>query len=586
MKSLKSTLIASLFGFTAAQPLLAADVDVTTNITTSTTWVNTNEYHLVGQIFVTDGATLTIEPGTKIKSRPVEEGSLAVTRGSKIIAVGTPTNPIIFTSTSDDLVTERTASSEWGNLTIMGRGLVGNSLRAGNTATPTGLNVSQMEGLSSIPNDPNPNVLFGGNDDNDDSGSLAYVSLRYTGKVLGFGNELNGLSLGGIGRETDIHHINIFSGVDDGIEIWGGTVNVKYASIWNIGDDSVDVDQGWRGKMQFILIVQGRGNATTSQGGGIGDNLFEMDGAENSDAQPVTTAVIYNATAIGQPNSATGDHGTAWRDGARVQFRNCIFMDLGDNLVNFDNVDGDGSNGYGFNGTLPWLLGGASNDVWDTPHTARSTVNDGGLTAEQLNAIYAAQTSGFLCEITDSVFFNNVNSAYSNANGSDAVGVTIAGGSNPAINNIVATMSPIVSITRGADIIQGGFTIKPVTALDPRAANDAVTSAAAAPADGFFTPANFRGAFSSSFNWLKGWTAEDAYGLITSPANPAEPAATIALTATTSFQTVLGVTYVVESSNDGITWTPIDTLVGDGTIQSITDLAAFDNSKMYRAVPQ
>jgi hypothetical protein len=81
--------------------------------------------------------------------------------------------------------------------------------------------------------------------------------------------------------------------VDDGIEIWGGTVNLKYFSIWNVGDDSLDIDQGWRGKAQFGLIVQGY-SLNASQGSGVGDNLIEIDGAEQSDWQPVTTASIYN----------------------------------------------------------------------------------------------------------------------------------------------------------------------------------------------------------------------------------------------------------------------------------------------------
>src|SRR5262249_9018976 len=140
-----------------------------------------------------------------------------------------------------------------------------------------------------------------------------------------------------------------------------GTVNIKYFNIWNIGDDCFDVDQGWRGKAQFGLLVQGY-STKVAQGSGTGDNMFETDGAEQSDWQPVTTAVVYNVTGIGQPGSAGGtaldgsDHATAWRDNARVQYRNCIFMDVGDRLVSFDNVDGDGGAGYGFGtpATLSW----------------------------------------------------------------------------------------------------------------------------------------------------------------------------------------------------------------------------------------
>lgn len=239
----RNALLSMTVGLLLAGTASAANIAKSGNIATSETWTANNVYNLVGQVNVLPGATLTIEAGTLIASLPADQGSLAITRGAKIYVNGTKEKPVIFTSTNDTFTTTRTASNEWGNLTIMGRGYVGNSLRAGNTATPTGLNISQMEGLSAIPNDPNPNVLYGGNDDNDDSGRVAYASFRYGGKVAGFNNELNGLSLGAIGRNTDIHHIEIFCNVDDGIEIWGGTVSLKYVSIWNIGDDSFDIDQ-------------------------------------------------------------------------------------------------------------------------------------------------------------------------------------------------------------------------------------------------------------------------------------------------------------------------------------------------------
>ena len=146
---------------------------------------------------------------------------------------------------------------------------------------------------------------YGGGDDDYDAGNLSYLSIRYAGRVVGLSNELNGLSLGAIGRNTKIHHIEVMNNVDDGIEIWGGTVDLKYVSIWNVGDDSFDVDQGWRGRAQFGLIVQGY-SRNASQGSGLGDNIFEFDGAENSDAQPRTRAAIYNFTTIANTESGDG----------------------------------------------------------------------------------------------------------------------------------------------------------------------------------------------------------------------------------------------------------------------------------------
>ena len=178
-------------------------------------------------------------------------------------------------------------------------------------------------------------MLYGGGNDDDDSGTITYLSLRYGGKVVELNNELNGLSMGGHRPRDDIHHIDIMNNVDDGIEIWGGTVNLKYVNIWNIGDDSFDFDQGWRGKAQFGLIVQGysvdaaraRASATTAS---------RRTAPRTPTGSPSSTATLYNFTVIGQP--VDGDQGTAWRDNARMQYRNCIFMDIGEEVVKLDNV--------------------------------------------------------------------------------------------------------------------------------------------------------------------------------------------------------------------------------------------------------
>ncbi|HZL99202.1 MAG TPA: hypothetical protein VFD43_03025 [Planctomycetota bacterium] len=502
--------VAGVAGITGALP---AQVNVSGNITTSTTWTANNYYNLQGQVYVTNSATLTIEPGVVIASQ--DGGSLAVCRDSKIYALGEQDNPIIFTSDNElafwavdgshptgknpKTGSVRVANSEWGNLTMMGNGFISENdaaLIPPNDPFPDATNRANMEGLTAGPSTDQ----YGGGDDDDNSGTIRYVSLRYAGKVVSLQNELNGLSLGGIGRETDIHHVEIFCNVDDGVEIWGGAVNLKYFSIWNIGDDSFDVDQGWRGKAQFGLIVQGHSGtgATNTQGSGIGDNCFETDGAEQSDYQPVTTATIYNCTVIGQPQDAGGDHATAWRDNARVQYRNCIFMDIGDKVVQFDNSDGDGAAGYGFGGTLSWA------DTWTTDWSVTSTVNPGTIPPGDL---YKAQTSGKLAEIKDSVFFNN-------NHGSVYTEASARGVFDPANNNVLEpAMSPITSISRSGIVVVNGIPLEPVTSLDPRPANDALTAVANAANDGFFTPAKYRGAFAPGQSWLSDWTATSAYGV-------------------------------------------------------------------------
>jgi hypothetical protein len=201
---------------------------------------------------------------------------------------------------------------------------------------------------------------------------------------------------------------------------------------------------------------------------------------------------------IGQP--VVGDHATAWRDNARVQYRNSIFMDLGERLVAFDNVDGDGGAGYGNNGTLSWA------NTWTTDYNVFSTVNAPANPA----AFYPVQTSGKLAEISDSVFFRNLNgSAYTEAT---SRGVFNAGNNNVLTPGFADVDSPVTTLTRGSAVVLGSLTMLPVTFLDPRPANAALTSVGSAPNDGFFTPASYRGAFAPGENWLDGWTASSAFG--------------------------------------------------------------------------
>ena len=482
----------------------AADILVTSDIATSTTWTANNTYNLQDQIYVLPGATLTIEAGTVISSDTGVGGSLAVANGAQIFVLGTEDDPVIMTSKADEATwvggdprqgVWRETANEWGNLTVMGDAFISENATAGNTPTCNASNVAAMEGLvADFPGDTK--VLYGGGNDNDDSGTINYLSLRYGGRVIGLNNELNGLSLGGIGRGTDIDYVEIMNNVDDGLEIWGGTVNIKHFSIWNVGDDSFDVDQGWRGKAQFGLIVQGY-SLDAPQGSGVGDNGFEVDGAEDSDWQPVTTTTLYNCTFIGQP--VDGDGATAWRDNARVQYRQCVFMDCGERVVRFDDIDGDGGNGYGHNGTLSWA------DTWTTAYNAVPPhANDCP------PGTYTAQSSGNLAEITDSVFFRNLSSdAYTEAT---ARGVFDASNSNVLTPGFDDADAPVKLVTRAAPVVKGTRTMLQVIDLDPRAANDAVSSVGSAPNDGFFTPVNYRGAFSATNNWLCGWTAASAFG--------------------------------------------------------------------------
>ena len=630
-----------------AAGLQAADV-----IATSTTWTADKIYNLRSTIYVQPGATLTIEPGTIVASQPTVNGAgtLVITPGAKIFALGTKDKPVIMTSWNDiatwtgsSVVTDgngnvtqinelgdpktgtwRAAANEWGNLTILGKGLVSGSKFGGadititidndgvpdgavtdriNTAIPDGLNKRVMEGLvAAFTGDPN--ILYGGNDDEDSSGSLRYVSIRYTGRVVGLGNELNGLSMGGVGRGTDISHVEIMNNVDDGVEIWGGKVSPRYISIWNIGDDSFDIDQGWRGKAQFVFIVQGYSvggldgvnpNAGKS-GSGVGDNAIEHDGAEDSDAQPQTTGVLANVTVIGHSPLNTGgspqDGLTAWRDNCNMQYYNSIFMFAGGNVVKFDDDDGDGANGYGHNGTLSWPA------RWTTAFDAAGNFQVNAAPGTQPgdfnhpDTMYDAQTQGNLIGFYNNIFYSN-GAAYGQAENVGGSGFNLFSQGN---NHKEVADNPIVSVTRAAPELLIDRIVRRVTKIDPRASSAlAKNVGGTAPDDGFFAPVPYAGAFSADNNWAAGWSASSRFGFYEAAAvAQAGPSAAIQLLFTAvSFQTENNVVYTVEVGEvrgdvapPTVVWTPIATITGDGSSKSIADVLGVDfvANKLYRVI--
>ena len=628
--------------------------NVSNDITTDTTWSAANDpYYLRNPIIVKNGAKLTIEAGVTVITFSDNDGGLVITRGSQIFANGTADAPIIMTSAEDvatwtgttvtrgqsdangngtiespdedneviDITAlgDRTTGQwrdvvqEWRTLTVLGPAVLsasefdGSPVNDPDTGSPNptvvdGTASKIMEGLAS-PGDGTPQeIAYGGGDDDDDSGVIAYVSTRYTGRVLGEGDELNAISMGGIGRETDVHHLDLINNVDDGVETWGGTVNYKYVNVWNIGDDSFDIDQGWRGKAQFGLLVQGFATPDApKQGGGAGDNIFEHDGAEQSDVQPRTTGVIYNFTAIGEPNS--GDGGTTWRDNARMQYRNCIFMDIGDELIRMDNADGDGGLGYKHNNTHSWT------SIWTTPYTTLPTVNAG--TSPYAPAdLYTAQTSGNLAEIRCTIIYPSSTTLFDDEDEFGGTGAetnivapdisvfnpSASGGPN---GNVLTDVLPVAHMVRenDADTPAGnsiysatidGKLYENIKELDPRPVQAVLIDCYPAPKDGFFTPANYPGAFSPSHNWARGWTAADAYGFFVDAAdkgaNPAvqDPGETIALgSARITWQSVEGVYYTVYESDDNVTFTPMTTVKGDGSMMSVADLEDFQSGKFY-----
>ena len=258
-------------------PTVKTNKVISSNITSNTTWYADTVYQLGGRITVTSGATLTIQPGTVIKGEAgtgSNATALLVARGGKLMAEGTASLPIIFTSVADEITPEMVAAGNFAspNLDPTVNGLWGGVLILGNAkispkpGTAGELLEVQIEGIPTS----DANGLYGGNDDADNSGVLKYVSIRHGGTNIGSGNEINGLTLGGVGNGTVIENIEIVANQDDGIEYFGGTITTKNVISWNCGDDALDTDQSFGGTIDNFVVIT------------PADHAFELDGPEGN----------------------------------------------------------------------------------------------------------------------------------------------------------------------------------------------------------------------------------------------------------------------------------------------------------------
>lgn len=284
-------------------------IPVTGNITSNTTWETGKEYILESRVAVTAGATLTIQPGVIVKGQAgtgANATALLIARGGKIMAEGTADAPIIFTSVADEILPGQIVSP---NLDPDLNGLWGGLLILGNAPISADAASMQIEGIP--PSDPNG--LYGGDNATDNSGVLRYISIRHGGSNIGEGNEINGLTLGGVGSGTIIENVEVVANQDDGIEWFGGTVSVKNAVVWNSGDDAIDTDQAWAGTLDNFAVICGSDT----------DHALEIDGPEGS---YLASHTVKNGSVKGHPNSELGD----FRDGARGSFENIYFFNFPD----------------------------------------------------------------------------------------------------------------------------------------------------------------------------------------------------------------------------------------------------------------
>jgi len=436
-----------LFVLLFATVSFTQQVIVSEDITSDVVWTSDSEYVLDGLIFVDSLATLTIEAGTVVKGRLQSKittgdgaSALIVRRDAQLFAEGTPENPVIFTSELDDVAVP-------DDLLLTDRGLWGGLILLGEATTNQPTTENQVEG---IPN--NLNARYGGNDDDDNSGVLRYVSIRHGGfSISGVpGDEINGLTMGAVGSGTTVEHIEVIANLDDGYEWFGGTVNTKYLAAIMCGDDAFDYDQGWRGKNQFWFAMQGADEA--GRGG-------EHDGGDdNETGMPYAIPIISNATYIGSGAGAVGvggdgnDRTIYLRDNAGGKYYNSIFTDYVGVGLKIEDIDGQDS---------------------------RQQLEDGNI-----------------------LFSNNYWWGY--GAGNDLL--TIASGEQWIADHLIANNNQVVDpMLRGISRTTDGW-------LDPR---PQLITVAEPVADDFFLPVPYHGAFDPNDGlWLEGWTAASSYGML------------------------------------------------------------------------
>lgn len=441
------------------------------------TWTADNVYILEEVVIVEEGAVLNIEAGTVIKGEDtfnVNATGLVIARGGKIMAEGTADHPIIFTSIQDNIsgvdLLDYTDRGLWGGVVILGHA------RTNNPGDAAG-DYKEIEGVNELLADGDTRAEYGGNNDEDNSGVMRYVSIRHTGINIGEsdGNEIQGLTLGGVGSGTTLEYIEVYASGDDGVEFFGGTVSLKYfVSVFN-ADDAVDWDQGWRGNGQFWFVLQApdKAGAAAEQDGAGGDEHFK----------PYAMPTIYNATYVGAGSDASpeSDRGEMlmFRDNTGGFYHNSIFTEFnsakGGYAIQIEDIDNTGSK---------------------------------------------SEDSRQRFEAGDLALYNNLWWDFGAGNDiaswidADDPGFAAAIGAHLIANGNLAADPLLRGIDRG---VEGQLGLEGGGTLDPRPFREspALSMARSAyPSDnGFFTEVEYVGAFGAE-HWLMGWTALDELGFV------------------------------------------------------------------------
>ena len=419
-------------------------ITVEGDIATDVVWTADNTYYLNNQAFVKDGVTLTIEADTEILGRYDANYSadnpapcLVVEQGGKVMAQGTVDAPITFRSElSEDDPNYGNGRGLWGGLIINGRAPIANE---GGTAA--------VEGLTG--------VLYGGSDPDDNSGVLRYVRVWNGGSSIAPDNEINGITLAGVGRGTTVEYCEVALNLDDGFEMFGGTVDLKYCSAVSVGDDAFDTDAGYQGRGQFLLVVRADDS----------DKAHEMDSKTNGDldSQPRSHPHFANVTVIS--SVAHGEDALRLREGTGGDFRNYIIHGANDGVRNDDNgselvtQDLAAAQAHGYPDYL-YISGSiVMNGLADVPWDDFDEDTDGSWTGT-----YVMESAGLAYTV-------------------DANGLPASLDVTPPMNGVAYQ-----------DV-------------------DTVIE------DEFFVQTDYKGAFSSDENWLDGWSYLSEAGLLLSADN-------------------------------------------------------------------
>lgn len=370
-----------------------AIVTVASDITEDTTWSCDKVYLLTPESqIVVDGAILTIEPGTTIKG--TAGSALIIEKNARIEAEGSAEAPIVFTSNEPS-----PAPGDWGGLVLLGEA----SANCGESC--------QAEGFAIPP-------LYAGSDDAHDCGTLAYARVEYAGFAISEGNELNGITFYACGSQTTVHHVQSHMGLDDGIEMFGGTFDLDHIIVTGANDDSLDIDQGFRGTVQHLLIQQNPA---------VGDNCFEVSNqGSNFAATPLTTPVVCNATCLGSGLTGEKSKGITVKEGTQGEWYASIIANVTNEAAlladepSFEIVDAGGvvieNNIFAGNGSPEFVSGATSLDsegwqawVWDparenladAPEFANTTWGSADLTPGA--DVTSSGTVGAGCEATSHI---------------------------------------------------------------------------------------------------------------------------------------------------------------------------------------